>query len=144
MLEHEHSKPDSDPPPYSSAYFLTISVFSSFSGYLYNYYNGKYVFLAAAVIAATARNSIALIVGRARTLHEVILRLGFPGLIAIAASLICLTLALQWGETRKSRSDGSVIACLVLWILLTVAFVGVEIYRATTPRHRPFSADFIE
>ncbi|KAK0625513.1 MFS gliotoxin efflux transporter glia [Bombardia bombarda] len=63
------------------------------------------------------------------TLREVILQLDFPGIIVMLASLICLTLALQWGGTSRSWSNGSVVACLVVWVLLTIGFVGIQIYQ---------------
>ncbi|KAL4947685.1 MFS general substrate transporter [Aspergillus filifer] len=60
------------------------------------------------------------------TWREIILALDIPGFCLLLVSLICLTLALQWGGQTKAWNDGSVIATLVLWILLTIAFVVTE------------------
>ena len=57
---------------------------------------------------------------------EIILQLDIPGFGLLLSSLVCLTLALQWGGLTKPWSDGSVIATLVLWIVLTIAFFVTE------------------
>lgn len=72
------------------------------------------------------------------SVRDVALQLDFPGLIVIIGSLVSLTLALEWGGTAKPWSDGSVIACLVVWVVLTVAFVAIQIWqgsRAMIPIH---------
>lgn len=58
--------------------------------------------------------------------EEILLNLDFPGAGILLASLICLILALEWGGVTKPWSSGSVIATLVLWIVLTIAFFVVE------------------
>ncbi|KAK3317570.1 MFS gliotoxin efflux transporter glia [Cercophora scortea] len=60
------------------------------------------------------------------TWKEIILQLDIPGFGLMLASVICLTLALQWGGQTKPWSDGSVIATLVVWIVLFLGFIGVE------------------
>ncbi|KAF2786819.1 MFS general substrate transporter [Melanomma pulvis-pyrius CBS 109.77] len=60
------------------------------------------------------------------TWKEIILQLDLPGFSLLLASLICLTLALQWGGQTKAWSEGSVIATLVLWIFFTISFFIVE------------------
>ncbi|KAH6984361.1 putative MFS transporter [Ilyonectria sp. MPI-CAGE-AT-0026] len=60
------------------------------------------------------------------TWKEIILQLDLPGFSLLLASLVCLTLALQWGGQTKAWSEGSVIATLVLCISLTMAFFVVE------------------
>lgn len=50
--------------------------------------------------------------------------------------IICLLLALQWGGSTYAWSDGRIIALLVLFVVLIVAFVVVQIVRqegATVP-----------
>jgi hypothetical protein len=42
------------------------------------------------------------------------------------ASLVCLTLALQSGGQTKAWGAGSVVATLVSWIMLSIAFVFIE------------------
>lgn len=49
-----------------------------------------------------------------------------PGTFTILVALVCYLLAMQWGGTTKPWSNGSVIATLVFWILLVVAFVTIE------------------
>lgn len=60
------------------------------------------------------------------TWKEIILALDIPGFFLILVSLVCLTLALQWGGQTKPWHHGSVIATLVLWIVLTVGFFVTE------------------
>jgi len=60
------------------------------------------------------------------TWMEVILQLDLPGFGAWLASLVCLTLALQWGGQTRSWSDPSVVATLVLWLALFFFFFVVE------------------
>ena len=63
------------------------------------------------------------------TMKEKILQMDLPGTFIIMAATICYLLAMQWGGTTKSWSDGSVIACLVLFGLLVIAFVAVEYFQ---------------
>jgi len=60
------------------------------------------------------------------TWKEIILQLDFPGFSLLLASLICLTLALQWGGQTKTWNEGSVIATLVLAVAFTILFFIVE------------------
>ncbi|RMZ39429.1 MFS transporter [Aspergillus flavus] len=60
------------------------------------------------------------------TWREILLTLDLPGFCLILVSLVCLTLALQWGGQTKAWNDGSVIATLVLWIVLTIGFFVTE------------------
>ncbi|KAK8033518.1 hypothetical protein PG991_002916 [Apiospora marii] len=72
------------------------------------------------------------------SVRDVALQLDFPGLVVIIGSLVSLTLALEWGGTVKPWSDGSVIACLVVWVVLTAVFVVLQIWqgsRAMIPLH---------
>ncbi|KAK7949480.1 MFS general substrate transporter [Apiospora saccharicola] len=65
------------------------------------------------------------------TWTDILLQLDIPGFGPLVASLVCLTLALQWGGLTKHWNDGSVIAALVMWILLTIAFVVTEYFQGT-------------
>lgn len=60
------------------------------------------------------------------TWKEIFLQLDLPGFSILLTSLFCFTLALQWGGQTKSWSDGSVIATLVMWLVLTFAFFVTE------------------
>ena len=60
------------------------------------------------------------------TWREIIFQLDLPGFALLLTSLVCFTLALQWGGQSRPWNDGSVIATLVMWIVLTIAFVVVE------------------
>jgi MFS family permease len=60
------------------------------------------------------------------TWKEIILQLDIPGFSLLLASLICFTLALQWGGQTKAWNEGTVIATLVLWIIFTILFFIVE------------------
>ncbi|KAJ6125185.1 hypothetical protein N7471_012502 [Penicillium samsonianum] len=57
---------------------------------------------------------------------EILLHLDLPGWCVLFVSVICLTLALEWGGMGKPWSNGSVIATLTVWVALTIAFVVVE------------------
>ena len=51
-------------------------------------------------------------------------------------AIICLLLALQWGGSRYAWSDGRIIALLVIFGVLAIAFVAVQIWQqenATVP-----------
>lgn len=62
----------------------------------------------------------------AATWAECLRQLDSPGLILLMGSIVCFTLALQWGGQSKDWSDGSVVTSLVLWIILLVAFLACE------------------
>ncbi|KAJ4315562.1 dynein heavy chain [Neodidymelliopsis sp. IMI 364377] len=62
---------------------------------------------------------------------EILLNLDIPGFFLLLASLVCLTLALQWGGQTKAWNDGSVIATLVLWILFTAGFMTTEWFQGS-------------
>lgn len=57
--------------------------------------------------------------------------LGFdlPGLTLLLASLICFFLALQWGGVLQAWDSGAVVALLVLWVVLTTAWLVLEWYQ---------------
>jgi MFS family permease len=60
------------------------------------------------------------------TWKEIVLNLDLPGFSLLLASLVCLTLAMQWGGQAKSWNEGSVIATLALWVSLTIIFFTIE------------------
>jgi MFS family permease len=60
------------------------------------------------------------------TWKHILRQLDLPGFTLLLSSLISFTLALQWGGQTKAWSDGSVIATLVLFIVLTIVFLVVE------------------
>jgi MFS family permease len=72
------------------------------------------------------------------TWRETVLNLDIPGFCLLLVSLVCLTLALQWGGQTKPWNHGSVIATLVLWIVLTIAFFVTE-WRQGPRAMAPFS-----
>ena len=51
------------------------------------------------------------------------------GSLLIMAAIVCLLLALQWGGVTKAWNAGEVIATLVLFVALTVAFVVFEYFQ---------------
>jgi sterol desaturase/sphingolipid hydroxylase (fatty acid hydroxylase superfamily) len=60
------------------------------------------------------------------TLTEILLQLDFIGILLMTASLVCYILALQWGGLTLPWNSGAVIATLVLWVVLTIAFFLYE------------------
>lgn len=67
------------------------------------------------------------------TWKEIMLQLDFPGFSLLLASLICFTLALQWGGQTKPWNDSSVIATLVLFVVLTAAILITEWFQGPYP-----------
>lgn len=63
------------------------------------------------------------------TRREIILQMDFPGTFILMAAIICYLLAMQWAGTTKPWDDPSVIATLVLFGLLIIAFIAVEYYQ---------------
>lgn len=53
--------------------------------------------------------------------------LDLVGLVALVGSVVCLFLALQWGGVTYSWSNGRIIALLVLFGVLGLAFIWIEI-----------------
>ncbi|OCK94728.1 putative efflux pump antibiotic resistance protein [Cenococcum geophilum 1.58] len=64
---------------------------------------------------------------RCWTLGKKIKQFDIPGMVIIIASLICLILALQWGGAIYPWSDSRVIALLVVFGVLFLAFVTSQI-----------------
>jgi len=62
------------------------------------------------------------------TLKEKLLQMDFPGTFTLMAAIVCYLLAMQWGGATKPWSDGSVIAVLVLFGVLIIAFVAIEFF----------------
>lgn len=70
------------------------------------------------------------------TLLQKIMHYDPIGNIIFLPCIVCILLALQWGGTTYPWSDGRIIALLVLFSLLLIAFVGVQFWMgedATVP-----------
>ena len=50
-----------------------------------------------------------------------------PEMLILVAALVCLVLALQWGGSVSPWNSGRIIALLVVFAVLTVAFIAVQI-----------------
>ena len=58
------------------------------------------------------------------------------GTVCLLSGTVCLLLALQWGGSTYAWNSGRIIALLVVFGVLTIAFVGVQIWlqeQATVP-----------
>ena len=58
------------------------------------------------------------------------------GTIVFLPMIVCLLLALQWGGSKYSWNNGRIIALLVIFVLLLIAFVGIQLWKkdnATVP-----------
>ncbi|KAF2205451.1 putative MFS multidrug transporter [Delitschia confertaspora ATCC 74209] len=66
------------------------------------------------------------------TFREQIVHLDIPGNILFIASVICLLLALQWGGVIEPWSSGRVVALLVMFAVLLLAFIAVQRWRGDT------------
>lgn len=62
------------------------------------------------------------------SLKEKLLQMDLPGSFTIMAAVVCYLLAMQWGGTSKTWSDGSVIGTLVAFGVLSIIFIGIEWY----------------
>jgi MFS family permease len=65
------------------------------------------------------------------TWKEILLQLDLLGFSLLLSSVVCFTLALQYGGQTKAWNDGSVIATLVMWIVLSIAFIVTEWLQGT-------------
>lgn len=63
-------------------------------------------------------------------LKEKILQLDFNGAALFLTGMVCLLLPLQWGGVTRPWSSPSVIACLTLFGILTIAFIANELWMA--------------
>jgi MFS transporter, DHA2 family, glioxin efflux transporter len=57
---------------------------------------------------------------------QLLLTMDFPGIIVILGSLVCLTLALEWGGITKHWNSSEVISTLAGFISLFILWCGVE------------------
>ena len=76
--------------------------------------------------------------GSTLTLRQILHRLDPLGNALLLPSIVCLLLALQWGGTTYAWSDRRIIALLVLFGVLFIAFVALQIWKqdtATIPTH---------
>ncbi|KAI1827694.1 MFS general substrate transporter [Xylaria intraflava] len=72
-----------------------------------------------------------------RSVTETLKNLDLLGLFFLAPAIVTLLLALMWGGLTYPWSNGRVIALLVLFVVFSAAFIGVEIWqneRAMLPR----------
>lgn len=70
------------------------------------------------------------------SIRERISRLDPLGTICLIPSLVCLLLALQWGGSTYPWSDRRMIALLVLFGVLMIAFIAIQVWKqegATVP-----------
>ncbi|KAL4959568.1 MDR family MFS transporter [Aspergillus stella-maris] len=65
-------------------------------------------------------------------IKDQILRLDPLGVILFVPSIICLILALEWGGSTYPWSNGKVIALLVVFAVLLVAFIVLEVFTPKT------------
>ncbi|MCJ1283794.1 hypothetical protein MMC26_003125 [Xylographa opegraphella] len=68
--------------------------------------------------------------------HEQVDQLDPIGTVCLLSGTVCLLLALQWGGSIYAWKSGRIIALLVIFGVLAVAFVGVQIWlqeKATVP-----------
>ncbi|KUJ12924.1 MFS general substrate transporter [Mollisia scopiformis] len=62
------------------------------------------------------------------TLSEQLAKLDPLGTTCFVPSIVSLVLALQWGGTSYNWSDGRVVACLVIFAVFMMAFMGIQIW----------------
>ena len=70
------------------------------------------------------------------TWKEKVLRLDIPGMLMFVPAIVCLLLALQWGGSKYAWGSGRIIALMVIFGVLMLAFIGVQFWKgdyATIP-----------
>ncbi|KAF2166405.1 hypothetical protein M409DRAFT_66493 [Zasmidium cellare ATCC 36951] len=72
------------------------------------------------------------------------------GNLCLMPAVICLLLALEWGGSKYSWSNGRIVALLVIAVVLGLAFIGIQIWlqdNATVPprlfKQRSMAASFV-
>ena len=68
--------------------------------------------------------------------REKVAQLDVEGNSLFIPAIVCLLLALQWGGSKYDWNNGRIIALFVLFAVLTIAFIGVQIWKqesATVP-----------
>jgi len=85
-----------------------------------------------------------------RTVREKIEKLDPVGTFFFIPGVVCLLLALQWGGSTYAWNSGRIVALLVLFGVLMIAFIGVQILKqenATVPprivRNRSIAAGLL-
>ncbi|KAL2407944.1 MFS-type transporter VdtG [Exophiala dermatitidis] len=63
------------------------------------------------------------------TLKEKLNHLDIPGTLVFVPCMVCLLLALQWGGQDYAWSSGRVIALLVVFGVLLIAFIAIQFWR---------------
>lgn len=66
------------------------------------------------------------------TPKQKLLQLDPLGTLFLLPCLVCLLLALQWGGTSLAWSNGKVVALLVLFAILLIAFIAIQIFKQET------------
>ena len=64
--------------------------------------------------------------------RQQILQLDPIGTVFFISGIVCLLLALQWGGSTYAWDDGRIIALLVLFIVCTSVFIGLQIWKKET------------
>ncbi|KAI9651894.1 MAG: hypothetical protein M1831_007516 [Alyxoria varia] len=59
---------------------------------------------------------------------QVVKAMDIPGTIVLLGAFVCYTLALQYGGVSNAWDSAMVIGLLVGWILLTIVFLGIQVY----------------
>ena len=63
------------------------------------------------------------------SLRQQFLQLDPIGTVLFMPAIVCLLLALQWGGSTYAWHNGRIIALLILFVILTSAFIGVQIWK---------------
>lgn len=70
------------------------------------------------------------------TWKQQLLKFDLEGTAVFLPAIVCLLLALQWGGSKYEWKSGRIIALLVLFAVLSVAFVVIQVWKgedATVP-----------
>lgn len=66
---------------------------------------------------------------KGKSLSEKFWQLDPVGTLLFLPSIVCLLLALQWGGATYAWSNGRVVALLVLFVVLLIAFILLQVFR---------------
>jgi hypothetical protein len=63
------------------------------------------------------------------TLKDRASQLDLPGTAVFISAIVCLLLALQWGGSKYTWSDGHIIALFVIFGVLIIGFIGIQVWK---------------
>lgn len=63
------------------------------------------------------------------SLSEILLQLDPVGILAALVALVCFLLVTEWAGISRAWDSGAVIACLVVFVVMTAVFIGIQFWQ---------------